>query len=138
MAIINIWMGDNIMSLHLWNLDWLRIDCITFSVSHNNVEWAPFYWCPVLVYSVLVSAMPKVKSQSVQELQHGSVQSQQKIEFRARKPESLYESMIWDSEESIFSASTSLAKTYSVWMSVCLFSWYHLFTIYFSLPSFIG
>ena len=55
---------------------------------------APFYGCPVLVYSVLVSAMPKVKSQSVQELQLGSVQSQQKIEFRARKPESLYESMI--------------------------------------------
>ena len=58
------------------------------------LNWAPFYGCPVLVYSVLVSAMPKVKSQSVQKLQLVSVQSQQKIEFWARKPKSLYESMI--------------------------------------------
>ena len=73
--------------------------------------------------------MPKVNSQSVQELQLGSVQSQQKIKVWARKPESLYESMIWDLEEasvnhfmslwsetwkryqSKFSASTSLTET---------------------------
>ena len=48
-----------------------------------------------------VNQMPKVKSQSMQKLQLGSVQSQQKIKFQARNPKSIYESMIWNSEETV-------------------------------------